>query len=55
MGAPDYTTKDQNAAILAASEMAVEQLSNTANQIGAAMFTLRVPTHGVAAARIPLH
>ena len=51
MGAPDYTTAAQNAALLTASELVVEKLADIAT-IGYGKFTITVPTHGVAAVRI---
>lgn len=51
MGAPDYTTAAQNAALLTASELVVEALADIAT-IGSGKFTITVPTHGVAAVRI---
>jgi len=53
MGAPDYTSATQNAALLAASELVVEKLADVAT-VGAGQFTLTVPTHGVAAVRIAI-
>jgi len=51
MGAPDYTTAAQNAALLTASELVVEKLADIAT-VGYGKFTITVPTHGVAAVRI---
>jgi xylan 1,4-beta-xylosidase len=51
MGAPDYTTAAQNAALLASSQLVVEKLSDIAD-VGENSFTIKVPTHGVAAVRI---
>jgi xylan 1,4-beta-xylosidase len=53
MGAPDYTTAAQNAALLASSQLVVEQLSDVAD-VGENSFEIKVPTHGVAAGRIML-
>jgi hypothetical protein len=53
MGAPDYTTAAQNAALLASSQLVAEKLSDIAD-IGQNTFTLAVPTHGVAAVRVML-
>jgi len=51
MGSPDYTTAAQNAALLTASELVVEKLTDVAT-VGSGTFTITVPTHGVAAVRI---
>ena len=53
MGAPDYTTAVQNAALLAASQLVVEKLGETAT-VGTNTFTIMVPTHGVAAVNVKL-
>lgn len=53
MGAPDYTTAAQNAELLAASTLVVEQLADIAT-VGTDRFELTVPTHGVAAVRVML-
>jgi hypothetical protein len=53
MGAPDYTTAIQNAALLASSQLVVEKLSDIPD-IGQNTFTLKVSTHGVAAVRAML-
>ena len=53
MGAPDYTTSEQNAALLAASQLVVEKLSDIASvDTAARSFTMTIPTHGVAAVRV---
>ena len=53
MGAPDYTTSEQNAALLAASQLVVEKLSDIATvDTAARSFTMTIPTHGVAAVRV---
>ena len=56
MGAPDYTTAAQNAALLAASQLHQEQLLGSGGGAriggGATGFSIAVPTHGVAAVRI---
>jgi hypothetical protein len=49
--APDYTTAAQNSQLLAASQLVVEKLSDVAT-IGKNLFTITVPTHGVAAVRV---
>jgi hypothetical protein len=54
MGAPDYTTQAQNAVLLASSQLLVEKLSEVASKVGPNTFTIKVPTHGVAAVRIAL-
>lgn len=51
MGAPDYTSAAQNAALLEASELQVERLSDIAG-VGGDSFTMTIPTHGVAAVRV---
>ena len=48
------TSAAQNAALLEASQMKVEALADVAIKVGAGMFELAMPTHGVAAVRIPL-
>jgi hypothetical protein len=53
MGAPDYTTPAQNAALLAASQLVVEKLADVA-EVGRGTFTITVPTHGVSAVRVPM-
>ena len=53
MGAPDYTTAAQNAALLAASELVTEELASIAHMQKSG-FELLVPTHGVAAVRVVL-
>ena len=53
MGAPDYTSPAQNAALLAASELVVEKLADVA-EVGRGTFTITVPTHGVSAVRVPM-
>lgn len=53
MGAPDYTTAAQNAALLASSQLVVEKLSDIA-AVGQDSFTMTVPTHGVAVVRVML-
>ena len=53
MGAPDYTTAAQNAALLASSQLITEKLSDNAD-VGENTFTISVPTHGVAAVRVML-
>jgi hypothetical protein len=52
MGAPDYTTAEQNAALLAASVLQVENLVDIASLSSKDVFTITVPTHGVAAVRV---
>ena len=56
MGAPDYTTPEQNAALLKSSELVVERLADIATIAagGGHAFVLKVPTHGVAAVRVAL-
>ena len=53
MGAPDYTTAAQNAALLAASELVTEELASIA-KVQKSGFEMLVPTHGVAAVRVTL-
>jgi len=53
MGAPDYTTAQQNAKLLASSQLVVEKLEDIAT-VRSNTFTLMVPTHGVAAVRVLL-
>jgi hypothetical protein len=54
MGTPDYTTAEQNAALLRASTLVVEKLSDVASSVGATSFTFSAPPHSVAAVRVPL-
>jgi hypothetical protein len=54
MGAPDYTSAAQNAALLNASQLIVEPLARVASSVSGSSFTITVPTHGVAAVRVPL-
>ena len=56
MGAPDYTTAEQNARLLAASELQVEPLAKVASAVDAAAgtFTVLVPTHSSVLWRLPL-
>jgi hypothetical protein len=53
MGAPDYTTAEQNAQLLVSSALVVEKLANIAT-VGAYTFEIKVPPHGVAAVRVVL-
>ena len=53
MGAPDYTTAAQNAQLLEASKLQTEQLAAVA-KVAADGFSLRVPAHGAAVARVSL-
>jgi xylan 1,4-beta-xylosidase len=53
MGAPDYTTAPQNKALVEASELVLEKLSDIASvNVEARSFTMTIPTHGVAAVRV---
>lgn len=55
MGAPDYTSKAQNAALLASSQLVVEKLADVATiAADGSGFVLAVPVHGVAAVRVML-
>lgn len=54
MGTPDYTSAQQNEALLNASTLVVEQLSKVATSVSAASFVMTLPPHSVAAVRVPL-
>ena len=54
MGAPDYTSAAQNAALLNASQLAVEPLSQVATSVAASTFVLDAPPHSVFAVRVAL-
>ena len=55
MGAPDYTSAAQNALLLAASQLIVENLADVATIAGdGSGFVMTVPVHGVAAVRVEI-